>query len=1471
MAIETNLNVSPYFDDVENALNNNYHRILFRPAVPVQARELTQIQDILQNQIERFGENIFVTGSIIKGCNFSFDTSYHYAKVLDLRPIDNQPVQPSSYVGKLAYEATSNVYALCFNYQDGFESQTPDLKTLYFKYLNTGTAGQSAFSPGSQITFYNTSEIAGANSTNEFSNADVKIASGSTSVGKGYAMTVSSGVIFQKGHFIQVPENQTVIVSKYSQYPNNAVAGFLIDENIINYNQDTSLLDNATGYLNYSAPGADRLQLMPELVTFATDTAPSNNFFSLVEWQNGNIVRSFQETQYSIIGDEMAKRTYETSGNFVIKPFKVSMQDANSTHNYAVVSAGLAYIDGHRVEQLNNVYVPVRKGTDIKSSTVQQVQTNYDNSVLVGEYVGSFPTNLMPILSLRDTSGNKVSNGQYTNATPAGTEIGTARALAVQYSSGTVGAPDCIWKLYLTDIDMNLGKNFRDVKSVFSNASVTGVFGYADVFRQLDSVSNTYISTLENPSRSALIFPTNKSGLLSLAGTGTLPRFVFRTISNTTIIASTGNSSTITLSTTNFPYGRGELTTNELTSVVVIPTAIAGGADYANVTLTKSGNLVLTSGSANVTANLSTTTAFNTDYQVGDYLVANTQSGAIIRRIVNISNSTLMTVDKAYSLSNSSATHTKCYPRNVPINFQQRNSKITVLDSAAQQMSLQLIAANGTNETLSADMTVSVHHNVSANTTDRNLQAIDDITVRINTSNNAAGVNGPWCLGIPYAFRLKKVYKSSNTGTLVGNTVSTSTTLTVADTTGFSNGVVLFGPGIVSGTTANVASPTTFTLSTAANATVNFSTIKWAYYSNNSVDDVTSAFYLQNGQTDALFEHSFIAFNPSSMNTKIANGDLITVVFDAFRPQNDNRGYISVDSYASVIGNDDLTYETIPTYMDKTNREIVLRDAIDCRQFVSNSALYTNALSSSTINPAYTTIPANIVTTPPTPNTELYVVAPDQNFQYNVNHYQGRIDKLLINSFGKYQILEGKPSDNPVPPADTKGNMTLALIDVPPFPSYTATLFTTNLSSSYVSSSVINQNRVYTMKDIAKLDKRVQNLEYYTSLNLLEQETSSLKIVSDVTGANRFKNGIFVDNFSTTGLCDLDNPEFKASISTSETALVPLYTIDRVGLNFANGTGITSTGSIIRLGSNTTTSEVSIIKQGLGTETTECATSPFAYCGSIIITPRFDNIPKVCNKKWDTNQSQPTRKVHVPYIEHRFGSTIAQINGGFDISTLKAGQPLYWAVGAVGFSSFSVTVTGPNGYTYTEALKSEILPNSGGANFFNGGVWIPYTYPGTYSISYSRVLQPGFTSEAVSTAHPSSCIVTPIVPFTTPDVGRGVGRAIGVLSTIIVADTSTVVVPSVSNTQVTQVGNNATQGGVVINNPSLFNRGIPGDPFNLGMLRNLFTSNSVTSTTSTYKVQVPADLNTSITIPGISNNISLAPTVPFGAFQLNLL
>ena len=66
-----NFNTSPYYDDF--AESDNFHRILFKPGAAVQARELTQLQTILQNQIARFGQNIFKEGSVVIPGNIAYD------------------------------------------------------------------------------------------------------------------------------------------------------------------------------------------------------------------------------------------------------------------------------------------------------------------------------------------------------------------------------------------------------------------------------------------------------------------------------------------------------------------------------------------------------------------------------------------------------------------------------------------------------------------------------------------------------------------------------------------------------------------------------------------------------------------------------------------------------------------------------------------------------------------------------------------------------------------------------------------------------------------------------------------------------------------------------------------------------------------------------------------------------------------------------------------------------------------------------------------------------------------------------------------------------------------------------------------------------------------------------------------------------------------------------------------------------
>ena len=74
-----NFNTQPYYDDFNE--DKNFHKILFKPGVSVQGRELTQIQSILQDQIGKFGKFVLSDGSRVTGGRYFVDTN---AKSLDL-------------------------------------------------------------------------------------------------------------------------------------------------------------------------------------------------------------------------------------------------------------------------------------------------------------------------------------------------------------------------------------------------------------------------------------------------------------------------------------------------------------------------------------------------------------------------------------------------------------------------------------------------------------------------------------------------------------------------------------------------------------------------------------------------------------------------------------------------------------------------------------------------------------------------------------------------------------------------------------------------------------------------------------------------------------------------------------------------------------------------------------------------------------------------------------------------------------------------------------------------------------------------------------------------------------------------------------------------------------------------------------------------------------------------------------------
>ena len=213
MPINRDLNVDPYFDDYN--LEKQFYRVLFKPSYAVQARELTQLQTVLQNQIEQFGDHIFKEGSIIKGVNFTELDTLKYVKVTNTGGFD-----PTSYVGfqdtitigattykrDNSYElrgTVSGVKARVVAATRGFETRNPDLNTFYIDYTNT-SSGNKVFQSGELLNVYKISEYEVGSTTNrsETLSATINVTTFSGATGNSYGLRTSPGIIYQKGHFL---------------------------------------------------------------------------------------------------------------------------------------------------------------------------------------------------------------------------------------------------------------------------------------------------------------------------------------------------------------------------------------------------------------------------------------------------------------------------------------------------------------------------------------------------------------------------------------------------------------------------------------------------------------------------------------------------------------------------------------------------------------------------------------------------------------------------------------------------------------------------------------------------------------------------------------------------------------------------------------------------------------------------------------------------------------------------------------------------------------------------------------------------------------------------------------------------------------------------------------------------------------------------------------------------------------------
>ena len=219
MTQNTNLNISPYFDDFTES--KNYNKVLFKPGFPVQARELTTLQTILQNQIERFGQYFFKEGSIVIPGGNTYDSQYFAVRIdptyLTL-PVNAYTKALVDGNIKIKGE-TTGVTATVVNRLTAVES-VDNFDTLYVKYTGSGTDGETkAFQDGENLITlgdinYSSTKIE-ANST--FASC---INTGATKIG--CSASILEGIYFIRGYFVQVPKT-TIILDQYTNNPSYKV------------------------------------------------------------------------------------------------------------------------------------------------------------------------------------------------------------------------------------------------------------------------------------------------------------------------------------------------------------------------------------------------------------------------------------------------------------------------------------------------------------------------------------------------------------------------------------------------------------------------------------------------------------------------------------------------------------------------------------------------------------------------------------------------------------------------------------------------------------------------------------------------------------------------------------------------------------------------------------------------------------------------------------------------------------------------------------------------------------------------------------------------------------------------------------------------------------------------------------------------------------------------------------------------
>jgi len=363
-----NFNQAPYFDDFDE--DKQYYKVLFKPGVAVQTRELNQLQTILQNQVTKFGNHVFKDGSMVIPGQVNYNDKVSYVKLSstnllgeDLTWLEDQIITNST--GESGVEATV-LKAIP-------ATDAGDPITLIILYVR-----------GNQDAFGNDEKTFAANATlyvKDNINYTMVAQGGDDVTGRSAIAAQQAGVYYLGGYFVTVPST-TVVVEKYvtSLATITCKIGIVYTEEITTYEDDTTLLDNAAGTTNVSAPGADRYKITTDFIRLGLEES-RENFFELIRIEAGEIQQLINGAQYNILEEALAERTFDESGNYVVRDFSFDVRESRNNFR-GVWAANTEYLVGDYINAssaTSRYFTCVQAGVSGNGTEPSEFQT-YDET-----------------------------------------------------------------------------------------------------------------------------------------------------------------------------------------------------------------------------------------------------------------------------------------------------------------------------------------------------------------------------------------------------------------------------------------------------------------------------------------------------------------------------------------------------------------------------------------------------------------------------------------------------------------------------------------------------------------------------------------------------------------------------------------------------------------------------------------------------------------------------------------------------------------------------------------------------------------------------------------------------------------------------------------------------------------------------------------------------------------------------------